>query len=539
MGTTVLIADDDSFINQMVGSYLNKKGYETVWAKDGQEGYEMFMDHLPDMVLVDVLMPNLNGPDMVKKIRGREQGKDVPIVIMTSIEKTFKFERDVKHKWGADALLKKPFEFPALLKLVEKYIGPGDFQEDKKSNKGRRSKKILKGTFTDRSYGKLLHKLYKNKSSGKLELESDRKRIAVYIQSGIPVDVKSNYIQEGSLIRILESIVKIDSHKIDMAHKLMDSSGLREGEALVEIGAITREDLARALRKQVKQKLLTPFVWTDAAYVFTDGMMIQDPDLLLNIPLPQVVLNGISEHYTLERLIASFEGKEDRYFEFNAKTPYQFKDFGLDPDEKSILNLAKSGENISQILRHSTVGKRRTYQLLYVAFLLGIFKFNNVAKSYRPEQPEQPVESEEPSMKLAEYDENFSDEQAEMFFAQGQSYLEKSDFASAATSFEKAININNRDSRYFALMALAIQKMPQGDSEQYADPNSLLKRAIKMNSHCTETKFVLGLLCKEQKKYKRARLLFEEVLELDSNHARAKRELLIVKMKLRKIAGNA
>ena len=60
-------------------------------------------------------MPQCNGPDMVRNIRGIAEGEKVPVIMMTSIVKSYKLEREALNKWGANAYLQKPFEMPNLL----------------------------------------------------------------------------------------------------------------------------------------------------------------------------------------------------------------------------------------------------------------------------------------------------------------------------------------------------------------------------------------------------------------------------------------
>ncbi len=114
MTTTVLVVEDDRNISQLLQMYLEKEGYAVITAFDGGQGLIKFRERQPDLVLLDVMMPVMDGWSVCKAIRGESQ---VPVIMLTA-----KGETDDKvHglKAGADDYVTKPFEMKEVLARIE------------------------------------------------------------------------------------------------------------------------------------------------------------------------------------------------------------------------------------------------------------------------------------------------------------------------------------------------------------------------------------------------------------------------------------
>ena len=114
MAATVLIVEDDGNIAQLLRLYLEKQGYAVVMAADGGEGLDKFRAIGPDLVLLDVMMPVMDGWAVCKAIRSVS---DTPIIMLTA-----KGELDDKItglKSGADDYITKPFEMKEVLARIE------------------------------------------------------------------------------------------------------------------------------------------------------------------------------------------------------------------------------------------------------------------------------------------------------------------------------------------------------------------------------------------------------------------------------------
>jgi CheY-like chemotaxis protein len=113
---TILIIDDDLNLQAMLNLTLRDAGYNVVMAEDGQEGLNKLVSTRPDLVLSDIMMPNMDGVEMFRQIKDRLQDSGTPIFIMTALNRKPWFN-DLEAE-GA-VIIQKPFKVDLLLKLLE------------------------------------------------------------------------------------------------------------------------------------------------------------------------------------------------------------------------------------------------------------------------------------------------------------------------------------------------------------------------------------------------------------------------------------
>jgi DNA-binding response OmpR family regulator len=112
--TKVLIVDDDENISEVIDMYLKSSGYNTKVASNGKEAQELYLDYIPDIVLLDVMIPYMDGIDILKWIRKQ---KETPVIMITAKGDTF--DKVLALEIGADDYIVKPFEPKELLARVK------------------------------------------------------------------------------------------------------------------------------------------------------------------------------------------------------------------------------------------------------------------------------------------------------------------------------------------------------------------------------------------------------------------------------------
>ena len=110
----ILVVDDDRNICELLRLYLEKDGYDTVVAHNGVAALEKFTDEKPDLVLLDVMMPELDGWQVCREIRKKS---DCPIIMITA--KTELFDKVLGLELGADDYIVKPFETKEVLARIK------------------------------------------------------------------------------------------------------------------------------------------------------------------------------------------------------------------------------------------------------------------------------------------------------------------------------------------------------------------------------------------------------------------------------------
>jgi len=112
----VLIVDDDPGIRMLLSKFLQKEGYEVMLAEDGLEGVELAKKHQPDLILLDVVMPRMDGLTAARLIKFYKPLSEVPIVFLTAkdAEKEIELAQEVR----AEVYITKPFDVRQVIQVV-------------------------------------------------------------------------------------------------------------------------------------------------------------------------------------------------------------------------------------------------------------------------------------------------------------------------------------------------------------------------------------------------------------------------------------
>jgi DNA-binding response OmpR family regulator len=117
----VLVADDDDDIRDLVAFRLDRAGYEVLRAGDGQQALDLAKEHVPDLAVLDVMMPKLTGYDVTRELRANAATSRIPVILLTARVQ----EADVARGFeaGADDYVKKPFSPQELKARVQAVLG--------------------------------------------------------------------------------------------------------------------------------------------------------------------------------------------------------------------------------------------------------------------------------------------------------------------------------------------------------------------------------------------------------------------------------
>ena len=120
MGKKILIAEDEANLLFTVRSRLEFEGFAVSTAGDGEEALQKVQEEKPDLILLDVMMPKMNGYKVARLLKFDESYKRIPIIMMTGRTQPKDVEQG-KHV-GADEYVTKPFEIEELIELIKKYV---------------------------------------------------------------------------------------------------------------------------------------------------------------------------------------------------------------------------------------------------------------------------------------------------------------------------------------------------------------------------------------------------------------------------------
>jgi DNA-binding response OmpR family regulator len=116
MSKRVLIVDDEPHIVTMISSRLKANGYEVSTASNGKEALQIVEKELPDAIILDVMLPEINGHEVCSKLKAEEKYKDIPVIILSACAEVPDMQTGLDK--GADAYVTKPFEAERLLAVL-------------------------------------------------------------------------------------------------------------------------------------------------------------------------------------------------------------------------------------------------------------------------------------------------------------------------------------------------------------------------------------------------------------------------------------
>jgi DNA-binding response OmpR family regulator len=121
-GKRVLIVDDEPHIRRLVQLKLGRLGLEVIEARDGLDAWNQLAAARPSLVILDIMMPKLDGLSFLRKVRESEEWRALPVIMLTAVREEADRKRALE--LGALAVLQKPFVTDELVEIVKAHVAP-------------------------------------------------------------------------------------------------------------------------------------------------------------------------------------------------------------------------------------------------------------------------------------------------------------------------------------------------------------------------------------------------------------------------------
>ena len=117
----ILIVDDEADIIEILQFVLEAQGYECITALDGEEGLKLAREANPDLIILDVMMPKMNGYKICRLLKFDEKYKNIPIFMITA--RAQDKDKEIGEETGANEYITKPFQVDYVIEKVKSYLG--------------------------------------------------------------------------------------------------------------------------------------------------------------------------------------------------------------------------------------------------------------------------------------------------------------------------------------------------------------------------------------------------------------------------------
>jgi CheY-like chemotaxis protein/curved DNA-binding protein CbpA len=413
---TALIVDDDRAIQRLLADALTKEGFAVLVEKDGDWALKTFEKRPVDVVLLDILLPAINGYEVARKIRMLPKGKDIPIVFISGVYRAPGQRKDAVEKYKAVDFLEKPLKLQALRDAMKKALGddypdaaeaaaerdriekssPGIYADESAKDEVKEVEKeaaransgmpSLRGNLTEKTFPELLAEVYRWRADGALLLRRDKVKKIVYFRGGQPYFIKSNLLSE-CLGKIMVREKLISEAECEESLVRMKTSQRQQGTVLIEMGCISPPNLTYALSIQLQTKLFDIFTWPDGDYQFNPKAELPPETVNIELTCAAVIQEGLKRTWDLDRISAAMKPFAARFVTPAQDPLYRFQDAGLNEDEQALLDACDGHKTVKALSALGVLPPIDTLRLLLSMKFAQMIELKDEAAEGKPAKP--------------------------------------------------------------------------------------------------------------------------------------------------------
>ncbi len=412
----VVVIDDSATVRKLAEVVLKENGYNVYTAEDGEKGLDIAQKVSPSLILVDFVMPKMNGYQFCKLARKNPSLKDVPIILITA--KGEAVGEKFTEEFGVVDYFIKPFQPEELVEKVNSILSP---QEElagvaevieeaevltesaveetidrllsrylykelpvliqrtlsdilKHSGVVKTSSIILSGDISDFSLSDLLQLLDTTKATGKLSLYSPLMTAEIYFDKG-NIYYGSTSKQGKSLLsgEIIEKKMNVSREAFYRAYRTAKKSGIPILRAFVDEKILTEDEIMKILEDRTREAVYSSME-LDSGNFFFEKMQIPGhlADVKVRIPASHLILEGARR--VDERKYAARMFQDPDMVFIRLMTDVAMEDINLDDNELRIFSLIDGKRTLSDIIKMSGMEENEVKRIIYTLTRAGILK---------------------------------------------------------------------------------------------------------------------------------------------------------------------
>jgi DNA-binding response OmpR family regulator len=412
----VLVVDDDRNVQRMLADALARQGFRVTVEHDGEAALRAFDREPFDAVLLDVLLPVLNGYEVARRIKSSPRGERTPVLMLSGIYKTRMHQLEAVERHGAAGFVEKPFKLGQLFGKLQGVLGgrypqppprptpdatdaaPEPLADSKardeaslvEATESGETEPADRGDFRTRPFPELLAALHRRRATGALLLRRDKVKKIVFFRRGLPESVKSNRLSE-CLGRVMVRERMISEADCEESLRRMKAESRQQGTVLIEMGCISPHNLRYALELQLRLKLLDVFGWTKGEYRFNPRAAPPPETVRLEMSPAAIIYEGLRRTFDQKRLDAAL-GQVAGQYPHPAPDPlFAAQDMGLGEEEAGLLARMDGTRTVRELRRLGPLSPLETDRFLYALMVTGMVDLRPDRKSLAPAPAQRPA----------------------------------------------------------------------------------------------------------------------------------------------------
>lgn len=413
----LLIVDDDRSVQRLLADALTRQGFVVAVERDGEWALRTFEKRTFDAVLLDLLLPGMNGYEVARKIKATPKGKRTPIVMISGIYTQAIQQKEAVQKHGAFALLPKPLKLQDLYETLQQALGdrypsaepppppvpldddddtataqnevPAEAQDEirlvEQQTRRHTSETLTttRGDLSQKGFSELIAEIHRWRGSGALLMRREKAKKIIYFREGVPVFVKSNLLSE-CLGQVLVREKMISNEECEESLRRSKKSKRLHGTVLIEMGCLSPHNLQYALQLQLRSKVLDVFAWKSGEYQFNPKAEIPSETVDLGQSAAQLILEGVRRTFDEPRLTATW-GNVAGKFVHPAKSPLlALQEAGLGEEELQLLHACDGYKTVATLRALAILPKLDTDRLLYAMHCAQLIELRDEPAKGRP-----------------------------------------------------------------------------------------------------------------------------------------------------------
>jgi len=382
-GRKILVVDDDPWIAKMLEFVASDAGHVAIVCKDGNDAIEKFAEVMPDLVLLDVVLPKLDGLKVCEHIKKSPIGRLTPVLVFSGIYR----DSTEALKFGADAFLAKPFTPQQIGQQIKQMLpilpeAPAADLAAPPLKPGPSETSLAQEPLP-----KALGRLFKSQSTGVLTL---RARVGIkylFLEKGNVVQVRSPNTAAGVTTMLLAR-GKVTAGQLEELEKRARESGGKKNlsQLLVETNLVKAEELRKLVLSQMLWEIFEVFRWREGCHAFQESPPLPAGagQFKLDVQSPNLIQWGVRK---MDPRVDDLDGLVPSRMTFLARMPdaeEQLKLLQLTERERAIVQLIDGTKTLQEIVSIADLAGTDAVPVLYTLLCSGVVVASAPASTASP-----------------------------------------------------------------------------------------------------------------------------------------------------------